>query len=847
MNDKKVEKMPNNIPPFVKFCCANVPAVFDDSLSYYEALCALWKYLQECIDVINNNALLEEEFIEKFNLLKDYVENYFNNLDVQEEINKKLDDMAEDGSLTALISVYLTPYINEMNDNINNKFSEQDETIATAVGQQNATIADIQHEVQSLASGSPAGVYASVAALTAADPDHSKIYVVTADGKWYYYNGSWTAGGTYQASGIVDDSVGFHKLTTDVLAHIKAVTPDYTLTSGTYINYPQLQDAHAEVFSTSSPIQLKKGETITLNGKGYQNNVSMITVCDENGGNRTSGVGSTGSTTEEYSYKATDDCYVMICSQTNDLSGVLVLSDLLDEEDLPENIDTVCSYVDSYNLPEYTTVINKYINLTDGSVVSYPWANYYATDFIEVLPLTMKISCGSDIMSNSDPLGVCFYDSDKTFISSVAYEQDTHELVIDEVPAGTKFIRFTETVNMGTYGYTIAYVSLKEILDYINQVASVPDGSIGYDELSDNVLDHIKAVTPDYTLNAELYINSPQLQDVHHSTYSTSDPIELKQGQTIRFKGQGYQTNVSMITVCDANGGNRSAGVASTGSNTTVYSYTATADCFVMICSVTAELSDVLLIKELVAKEDVPSNTTQMFAAFNKFGVVGDSLASGEAYSNAGGVSAYIDNYDYSWGQYIAKEHGMECINFSRGGMTTRSWLTNQYGLPKAQATGNKCNAYIISLGVNDALTLGDDYLGTSSDINVMDPSQNADTYYGNYGKIISAIKAIQPKAKIFLTTIPDTRSDYTDFNAAVRTIATLFTDVYLIDLASDSNISKFNQGFLPTQERYGHYNAIGYKYIGETFYDMLSRYMYQNNSEFEQIEFIGTNYSYSD
>lgn len=56
-------------------------------------------------------------------------------------------------------------------------------------------------EVQAVASGSPAGVYATIAALTSADPDHSKIYVVTADGHWYYYNGSaWTDGGIYQSA-----------------------------------------------------------------------------------------------------------------------------------------------------------------------------------------------------------------------------------------------------------------------------------------------------------------------------------------------------------------------------------------------------------------------------------------------------------------------------------------------------------------------------------------------------------------------------------------------------------------------------------------------------------------------
>ena len=113
MENDTPRRMPN-VPPFVKFVCANVPMVFDDSLSYYEALCALWKYVQGMTDVINNNATLEEEFIEKFNVLsgkfdelKTYVDTYFDNLDVQEEINNKLDAMAESGELGELLSQYI--------------------------------------------------------------------------------------------------------------------------------------------------------------------------------------------------------------------------------------------------------------------------------------------------------------------------------------------------------------------------------------------------------------------------------------------------------------------------------------------------------------------------------------------------------------------------------------------------------------------------------------------------------------------------------------------------------------------------------------------------------------------
>ena len=110
MNEDKPSVMPP-VPPFVRFVASAVPMVFDDSLSYYEALCALWKYVSDMTDVINNNATLEEEYIEKFNELKSFVDNYFDNLDVQEEINNKLDDMVEDGTLQELINAYLQPNV----------------------------------------------------------------------------------------------------------------------------------------------------------------------------------------------------------------------------------------------------------------------------------------------------------------------------------------------------------------------------------------------------------------------------------------------------------------------------------------------------------------------------------------------------------------------------------------------------------------------------------------------------------------------------------------------------------------------------------------------------------------
>lgn len=56
-----------------------------------------------------------EEYILQFNDLKDFVDDYFDNLDVQEEINNKLDAMVEDGTLSSIIGAYINDGF--LNDN----------------------------------------------------------------------------------------------------------------------------------------------------------------------------------------------------------------------------------------------------------------------------------------------------------------------------------------------------------------------------------------------------------------------------------------------------------------------------------------------------------------------------------------------------------------------------------------------------------------------------------------------------------------------------------------------------------------------------------------------------------
>ena len=59
---------------------------------------------------------------------------------------------------------------------------------------------------------------------------------------------------------------------------------------------------------------------------------------------------------------------------------------------------------------------------------------------------------------------------------------------------------------------------------------------------------------------------------------------------------------------------------------------------------------------------------------FRTIGVIGDSLASGELESvNPDGTKSYHDFFEYSWGQFMARDIGCKVYNFSRGGMSAKT------------------------------------------------------------------------------------------------------------------------------------------------------------------------------
>lgn len=99
-----------NLNPFPRFCytIGMIPSTYKESLTYEEQLIWFCNFLENTvIPTVNNNGQAVTELQNLYVELKSYVDNYFDNLDVQTEIDNKLDDMAESGQLADIIAQYI--------------------------------------------------------------------------------------------------------------------------------------------------------------------------------------------------------------------------------------------------------------------------------------------------------------------------------------------------------------------------------------------------------------------------------------------------------------------------------------------------------------------------------------------------------------------------------------------------------------------------------------------------------------------------------------------------------------------------------------------------------------------
>ncbi len=486
---------------------------------------------------------------------------------------------------------------------------------------------------------------------------------------------------------------------------------------------------------------------------------------------------------------------------------------------------------------------------------------YYSSDYIELKYLPgSKVSFKVSFVSAR---GLAFYDENKVYVpnssingtncSDYGYTAGSIPQVVKiPIPKGARYVRFNQrsAYVSSTSDFWVTGVLAADYLSDASKIGSIVSG-IESINTSLNTITQLKtSFTDGYFVNE----NGGTL--VGDARYSASDYVCIDCFNSITYTQ--YFTGASACMALYDRDFNFVRAIVNSGYNGDINTisiqpteYYARFSCFtanLASFSLSADENIANAIKSVADRIEDDRNTDVLFAKiihdggmtriFNTIGVIGDSLSSGEmAYGNASGedTTQYVDMFQYSWIQYMARECGITAYNFSQGGMNTRNFLNDLGGyLTKLQNADYKCQAYFIALGHND-YNYGVD-VGTSADINISDPSQNADTYYGNYARIISIIKSVQPNAKIFCICMKS--SGYSAYNTAIRYMATIYSNVYILDF--ETYYPKLETSWEYTQ---GHGNAMGYLnyswQIG-TYVDWIIR---NNRSDFKYVQFIGTDY----
>ena len=203
---------------------------------------------------------------------------------------------------------------------------------------------------------------------------------------------------------------------------------------------------------------------------------------------------------------------------------------------------------------------------------------------------------------------------------------------------------------------------------------------------------------------------------------------------------------------------------------------------------------------------NVQKNDYCDLAMFDDIAVCGDSYTAGSIFTSANSGTEYNpssligDNAKTRWGTVLGRISGSDITTYASGGADTSTFQSRSECLPKI-LSDKPHELYVLCLGINDRTYTTK---GTISDIKD-DYTQNPNTFYGNYGKIISQIKEHAPKAKIIISKVfivtYQTGAYYQWSSEAIEEIANKF-EIPFIDTANDDF---FSSDFYNDNMRGGH------------------------------------------
>jgi len=273
--------------------------------------------------------------------------------------------------------------------------------------------------IAAVANGSPKATYATLLALQSAFPTGTTgIYLVTADGHWYYWNGSaWASGGTYQSSGVANSAIRIEH--TDFVQSGVNLFNKLTATSGHYINSLGVMATDATYYVSDFIAVLPS----TLYSRKFSASVNYYDSSKTWISNQAPGL--SGTTPSNAAYARINGLLVNIDSEQFQTGastayegyGVQLKNILL--KSIPKSVLSsdvqsalsVANYIDiGVNLFNQATVTKGYLVGSTGSLLAS--SLWYVSDFIPVLPNTVY----SRKLSSS----VNYYDSSYNWLSNQA-------------------------------------------------------------------------------------------------------------------------------------------------------------------------------------------------------------------------------------------------------------------------------------------------------------------------------------------------------------------------------------------------------------------------------------------
>lgn len=459
-------------------------------------------------------------------------------------------------------------------------------------------------------------------------------------------------------------------------------------------------------------------------------------------------------------------------------TDLLVFDDRID--DVNNNIAVIETMV-GINKPTYTS--------TSGSYISYTGNIVQSSAFSYSEPIEVKAGDRIEFVGTG-------YNTEVAMISLCDAQGDNIEPKIISTDASEHTYEYTIIED----GYIIVSYETSK-----NHALTIYSSGNYYDE----DICKKEIVTPS-SLNSGFIHRDGRIMSGDNFRYT--NPIRLE-NETIEFTARGYSDVVSLLSTCDVDGKNIQNIVNSTADEEIkTVKYVSNGVNYVIISS---NVAIPITYKKIKILTPFTGSFTNL-SMFQKFGVIGDSFASGTLFFN----NTSKDDYNHSWGQIMARDLGTTCTNYSKGGLSTRSWLTDSKGLPLVLSSDPE-EIYYLALGINDSYSLGDEYLGSLNDITSHSSYEDYDdTFYGNYGKIIEQIIEHAPHAKLVMFTLAHNFNNTSiSYSNAIIQIA----NYYGIPYINQRDDEFFNSSFFWDNMVEGHPIAISYSGMASAFKRLLT------------------------